>query len=150
MDICPPLPTATVRHVCDELALAQLLASGRSCNANRVAPMLCAGVVSTVCCASGAVCAAGVAVADALSVGRCCAGVYILVMYTYFILQYLLYIIIMLIAGNAANLQCAPPSRHASACPPREDSACHHVSAPAAPLYCTRTFTSHQFSRSRQ
>lgn len=32
---------------------------------------------------------------------------YILVMYLYFILQYILYIIIMLIAGNAADLQCA-------------------------------------------
>lgn len=33
---------------------------------------------------------------------------YILVMYGYFIAQYFLYIIIMLIAGNAADLQCAP------------------------------------------
>ena len=48
-------------------------------------------------------------IAAAAVEGCCCgAGVYIMVMYGYFIAQYFLYIIIMLIAGNAAGLQCAP------------------------------------------
>lgn len=54
-----------------------------------------------------------------------CAGVYMAVMYGYFIVQYILYIVIMLIAGNAADLQCAPPPAPVSAraCPCTCDSA---------------------------